>query len=132
MNLSELEQHVFAYYVANGAQDFTMAGRFFPHGELVLMIADKVQVATRKFGRKVTMTTPKVARSFLDLLIEREAFSTVKNDFGGTMHQYQAKNYQDCIRELQETNPIILKAQAAGPEFWEEAFAELSGGARPN
>ena len=127
MSLSELEQHVFAYYVANGAQDFAMVGRFFPYGELKLVIADKIQVATRKFGRKATMAANTVAAAFLDMLIERGAFSTKTNDFGGTMHQYQPKPYQDVIKDLQATDPIIQKAQAAGSDYWQESFAELTG-----
>lgn len=128
MNLSELEQHVFAYYVANAAEQLNMVPRFWPYGELKLLVEDKVQVAVRKFGLKAKMASPNVARAFLDLLIERDAFSTVKNEHGGTMHQYQTANYRNCVKELQETNPIILKAQAAGPAYWDEAFAALTGG----
>jgi len=127
MSLSEMEQHVFAYFVANGAQDFSMVGRYFPYGELTLVIQDKIQVATRKFGGKASRASPNAARAFLDVLIEREAFSTKQNDYGGTMHQYQPKPYQDVIKDLQETNPIIRQAQAAGTDFWPNKFAELSG-----
>ena len=124
MNLSELEQHVFAYYVANGAKEFSMVGRFFPYGELKLVIADKIQVAIRKFGRKASASANAVAAAFLDLLIERGAFSTKTNDYGGTMHQFQAKEYLDLLRE-QESNPILRQA-AADPGFWETKFAELT------
>jgi hypothetical protein len=125
MSLSELEQHVFAYYVANGAQDLAMVPRFWPYGELVLIVEDKIQMATRKFGYKIGMVCPKVARALLDLLIERGGFSTTKDSLS-TMHQYQSKPYLDCIKDLQETNPIILKARAGGPDFWADAFAALT------
>jgi hypothetical protein len=123
MNLSETEELVFAYFVANGAQEFAMVGRFFPYGELVLVLEDKIRVATRKFGAKAGRAPSSVARAFLDLLIEQGAFSTVKNKFGGAMHQYQPDAYVKCLKDLRETNPIVVKAQAAGPGFWDEAFA---------
>ena len=50
MNLSGLEQHVFAYYVANAAEQLNMVPRYWPYGELKLLVEDKVQVAVRKFG----------------------------------------------------------------------------------
>ena len=128
MNLSGLEQHVFAYYVANAAEQLNMVPRYWPYGELKLLVEDKVQVAVRKFGLKAKMASPNVARVLLDLLIERDAFSTVKNEHGGTMHQYQAANYRSCVRELQETDPVILKAKAAGPGYWDDAFAALTSG----
>lgn len=128
MSLSDLEQHVFAYYVQNGAEQFAMVGRFWPYGELTLLIEDKIQVATRKFGSKATRASGNVARAFLDLLIEREAFSTKKNEYGGTMHQYQGPVYLGCVRDLQATDPIISKAQAASAGYWEEAFAALING----
>ena len=94
MNLSGLEQHVFAYYVANAAEQLNMVPRYWPYGELKLLVEDKVQVAMRKFGLKAKMASPNVARVLLDLLIERDASSTVKNEHGGTMHQYQSANYR--------------------------------------
>ena len=126
MDLSELEQHVFAYYVENGAAQLEMVGRFWPYGELVLIVEDKVQLAVRKFGFKAQMASPKVARAFLDLLIERGGFSSAKSDLGATMHQYQAPQYRDCIQHLSAADPIILKARAAGPSYWEKAFARLT------
>jgi hypothetical protein len=125
MNLSELEQHIFACYVAGAAGDLNMVGRFWPYGELVMIIEDKIQFATREFGFKVTSRAKSVATAFLDQMIAGEAFSTKQNDFGGTMHQFQVDNYRRLLKQMRETNPIVLKAQGAGPGFWAEAFAGL-------
>jgi hypothetical protein len=46
------------------------------------------------------------------------------------MYQCQTENYRKCIKELQKSNCIILKAQAAGPNFWQEAFAASSNDGR--
>jgi hypothetical protein len=125
MSLSELEQHVFAYYLANGAQNLTMVPRYWPYGELVLIVEDRIQLATRKFGVRVELTSPKVARAFLDLMIERGGFSTTKDDLS-TMHQYQSEPYLKCVKELLETNPIVAKARAGSPTFWPDTFAALT------
>ena len=129
--LSELEQHVLAYYVAGAAQDLNMVGRFWPTGELGMLIGDKIQVATRKFGTKASMASTKVARAFADDMIACGGFSTKHGDFGSTMHQFQADKYKECLAKMRETNPIVQKAQAGGPDFWAEAFAEVTGAARP-
>ena len=122
MSLSQTEQLVFAYYLANGAQDFAMVGRFWPYGELVMVLEDKIRVATRKYGAKAGAAAPAVARAFLDLIIAREGFSTTKNKFGGSMHQYQPDTYPKLVKALQEADPIVQKAEAAGPGFWDDAF----------
>ena len=90
MSLSALEEHVLAFYLANGAEALKMDPRFWPYGELVLIVEDKIQFATRSFGFKVGRAGPNAARAFLDLMIERGGFSTARNDYGSTMHQYQA------------------------------------------
>lgn len=126
MSLTELEQHIYAYYVAGDASLFSAAPRFYPYGELILVIADKVQVATRKFGTKVASKSRTVANALLDELIAAEAYSTKKNDFGGTMHQFQSEAYRAFLKQQQESNPIILEAKEAGPEFWEQTFASLT------
>ena len=126
MRLSALEEHVLAYYLANAAEALQMDPRFWPYGELILIVEDKIGFATRAFGFKVGRAAPNAARAFLDLMIERGGFSTAKNDYGSTMHQYQKKRYEASIRELQVVNPICMKANAAGPEYWETAFSELT------
>jgi hypothetical protein len=123
MNLSETEQLVLAYFLAHGAQEFAMVGRFFPYGELTLLIQDKIQVAVRKFGRKAGMAAPAAARAFLDQLIERGAFSTTKDKFGASMHQYQPDAYKAALKALRAETPVLKQAEAAGPDFWEKAFA---------
>ena len=128
MSLTDLEQHVYAYYVAGDAAQFTAAPRFYPYGELTLILADKIQVATRKFGRQVHSKANPVAAALLDRLIAAGAYSTKQNDFGGSMHQFQAAAYKAFLDSEQESDPIILKAKAEGPEFWEQAFARLTGG----
>lgn len=126
MSLTDLEQHVLAYYAATAAPSFTMAGRFYPYGELVLIVEDKVQVATRKFGAKVTARAKPAATAFLDLMIEKGAFSTQQNKFGGTMHQFQGDIFRQAVADFVASDPVIQKAEAQGPEFWEQAFASLT------
>lgn len=125
MDLNATEQHVLAYYLAHGARDFTMVGRFFPYGELVLVLQDKIQVDTRKFGTKASMAPPNAARAFLDMLIEQEAFSTTRNKFGGTMHQFQPDVYPKVLKGLQDANPVLQKIGAGDDAAWQDAFAAI-------
>lgn len=126
MSLSEIEQHVFAYFVAEQAADFNIADRFFPYGDLILIWEDKFKIATRKFGFKVKSAARPAAVALLDLLIERGGYSTKHNDLGGTMHNFKADEYRSIIKDLKETDPIIQKAAQGGPDFWKEAFAGLT------
>ena len=127
MSLSELEQHVFAYYVAGHANELNIATRWYPYGELILVIADKVTVAVRKFGRKPRASAKAVATAFLDHMIEKGAWATKQNEFGGQMHQFQADKYKAELKALQASDPILQKAAAGGPDFWEKAFDEVTG-----
>ncbi|MEP7222104.1 MAG: hypothetical protein ABI673_05490 [Novosphingobium sp.] len=38
MSLSEIETHAIAYYTATAANDLSIAGRWYPHGEPILVI----------------------------------------------------------------------------------------------
>jgi hypothetical protein len=127
MSLTELERHVYAYYLAGDAAQFSAAPRFYPYGELILIIEDKVQVATRKFGRQVSGKAKTVAQAWLDQLIAAGAYSSKKDDFGASMHQFQGDTYRTLLKEKQDTDPIILKARD-DPEFWDRAFTNLIGG----
>lgn len=127
MSLTELEQHVYAYYVATDAAQFQAAPRFYPYGELTLILADKIQVATRKFGRKAYSKANTAAAALLDKLIAAGAYSTKQNDFGGSMHQFQGDAYKTFLKSEQENDPILVQAKADGPEFWDQAFARLTG-----
>jgi len=126
MSLTDLEQHVYAYYVAGDAAQFSAAPRFYPYGELTLILADKIQVATRKFGRQASSKANAVAAALLDKLIAAGAYSTKTNDFGGSMHQFQVDAYKAFLKQEQDADPIIRKAREGGPEFWEQAFSALT------
>jgi hypothetical protein len=127
MSLGEIERHALAYYLAHDAAQFQAAPRFYPYGELTMILADKIQVATRRFGRPVHTRASAVAAALLDRLIETGAYSTKQNEFGGSMHQFQADAYKAFLHGAQEADPIIQQAKAAGPEFWDQAFARLTG-----
>ena len=125
--LNELEAHIFAYYISSGlGRDFTAAPRRFPYGELVLVLEDKIKVATRKFGFKVTMRAKAVANALLDRLIAEGGYDTKENDFGGTMHQFQPDAYRALLAQWSAADPVSRQAEAGGPEYWETAFARLT------
>jgi hypothetical protein len=42
------------------------------------------------------------------------------------MHQFQEPAYKAFLKAERESDPIIQQAKAAGPEFWEQAFARLT------
>lgn len=125
MNLSELEQHILAFYIADSAGDLSMVGRYYPTGEMILIIEDKIQVATRQFGFKVSNKAKAAATAFLEQMIAAGAFSSTEGKLGGTMHQFQAVTYRKALAEQRENNPIVQKAKAGGPDFWKQAFAAL-------
>jgi hypothetical protein len=124
--MNELESHALAYFVAEYAETFKPADRFFPYGDLVLVWEDKINVATRKFGTRVRMKAKPAATAYLDMLIEKGGYTTKANDFGGTMHAFQLDEVRRILKELKESDPIILKAKADGQDFWAETFAELT------
>jgi hypothetical protein len=122
--LTAIEAHVLAYYVQGAATTLDISGRFYPHGELVMIIADKMQVATRKFGRKAGAATRAAATAFVDHTIAAGAWTTKQNDFGGTMHQFQGDVYKRALMVMQESNAVL----ASVGDDWEAAFAGVLEG----
>lgn len=91
-----------------------------------MTVRDRIRFDTRKFGAKVTSHVDTVTRAFLDLMIERGAFSTKKPAIGGTMHQFQEKEYRSVLRELQESDDIIREAADQDDAFWADRFRTLT------
>jgi hypothetical protein len=126
MSSNEIEQTLLAHYVANGANELTAAPRFYPRGELVLIVEDKILVGARPFGIKVRGRSRAAAELFLDHMIEAGAWSTKTNDFGGTMHQFQPDAYKAVLKAWQDSDPVIARARAGADSFWADTFAALS------
>jgi hypothetical protein len=124
--MNELHQTMIAYYAAGPANDLTIADRWYPYGELLLIIEDKFSIATRKFGIKVRGQSKPAATAFLDAMIEKGAWATKENEYGGRMHQFQSDKFRAAIKEMQASDPAITEAQGQGPEFWEARFASLT------
>jgi hypothetical protein len=125
-DLTTLEENILAYFLAEHAADFTMADRWYPYGGLVETWVDKLQIATRKFGFKVKGKVKPAAAALVDTLIEKGAYSTKPNEYGGSMHNFKLDTYRATIKELKATNPIIAEAEAVGTDFWQTRFAELT------
>ncbi|AXB76783.1 hypothetical protein [Novosphingobium sp. P6W] len=123
--MTDLIDHILAYYIAGPAADLSVAPRFYPYGELQLIFDDKIAVAVRKFGPKVRKHSKEAGKTFIDLMIEKGAWSTNEGEYGGSMHQFQADRFREVIREEQKANAIIVKAKAEGPAYWDKAFGEL-------
>jgi hypothetical protein len=126
MTLNDLEHHAMAYYATTQANDLKIADRFYPYGELVMIIADKIQVAVRQFGPKAGRAANAAATAFVDTLIAKGGWSTTQNKFGGSMHQYQTSVFPKALKELQANDPVIQRASAEGEGYWANAFAELT------
>jgi hypothetical protein len=123
MSLTDTQQTILAYYVAGAAGDLNMVGRFWPRSDVVLIVEDKMQIATRAFGSAVTRDARPAAEVFADRLIETGAFSTQAGKFGGTMHQFQPDIYRTTLEAMRAADPIILAAKDAGPDYWAGLFA---------
>ena len=124
--MNELQSHVLAYYLAHSAKDFAMVGRWFPYGELELILADKVKVDVRAFGKPAQDSAKPAATFYLDHMIAAGGFSSKVQKFGGTMHQYDAEPFRAALDKLKAANPVLAKAEAGAPAFWQSAFASLT------
>ena len=125
MSQSDLAAHVLAYYTSGHGRELSVATRWYPHAELIMIIDDKMAVAVRKFGRKAAKATREAATEFVDMMIARGAWATQKNDFGGTMHQFQADAFARELAAFNASSPIV-QAAAADDTYWAEKFAELT------
>ena len=126
MSLTELEQAIFGYWITNEAKDFAVAGRFYPHGDLILTREDKIQIATRKFGARVRSKARAPGVLFLDTLIEKGAFSTTKNEYGGSINQFQPGEYAKALKEMQAADPIASGAADKDVDWWRAEFERLT------
>jgi hypothetical protein len=124
MKLSELEQHVLAYYLIKGAADLNMDPRWWPPIELSSIIEDKVRFAVSRFDVTSRAAVDNAARSLLETLIAQKAFSTSQSDYG-PMYQFQRPVFRTWLTEAQAANPIIARAASAGPDFWRQSFEKL-------
>ena len=127
MTLSPLAAHVLAYYLDHSAREFSMTGRWFPYSELDFILADKIRVDVRAFGKAAQNAAAEVAKVYLDHMIEAGGFETKAQKFGGTMHQYDAEGFRAALAALQAENPILAAARDGGDDFWQTAFAGLNG-----
>lgn len=126
MTLPPLAAHVLAYYLDHSAKEFSMTGRWFPYSELDFILADKIRVDVRQFGKAAQESAGAVATAYLDHMIANAGFETKAQKFGGTMHQYDAEGFRAALAAMQAENAVLAAAQAGGETFWETSFAELT------
>jgi hypothetical protein len=124
MSLTPLQAHVLAYYLAHSAKEFSMTGRWFPYSELEFILADKIRVDVRQFGKAAQEVAGPVAKFYLDHMIAAGGFENKVQKFGGTMHQYEAEGFRAALDALKAGDAVLAKA--TGDDFWTTSFAELN------
>ena len=127
MSLDRIGQAGLAYFIAEKAPGMDFADKWNPRGELNLVWADKIEVALRKFGRKVRTQSKAIAIELLDYLIANDAYANRENEYGGAMHSFRQAEYRKAIAALQDSNPLVQEARGAGEGFWEQKFSEITG-----
>ena len=126
MNLPPLESHVLAYFLTHGARDFSMVGRWWPRSEVSAVIADKIGIAVRPFGKVATDAAKPVAEALAVHLLAQGAYSTKEQKFGGTMHQFQPDAYRAALDALEGDDQVLKQAAAGGDAFWADAFGKFA------
>jgi hypothetical protein len=126
MSLTPLEQAALSYFLGGPANDLNIATRWYPRTEVVNNLVDKFQIALRKFGFKAKGAAKGAATLFVEQMIEKGAWSTKANEFGGTMHQFQLETYRTELAALQAADPLVAEAAAGGETFWADKFAALT------
>ncbi len=126
MNLPPLQAHVFAYFLSHGARDFSMVGRWWPHAELALVMADKMRIAVRPFGKAAQDAAGPVAEALSEHMLACGGFSTKPQKFGGTMHQFQPEAFRAALDAIEAADPVLKLAAAGGADFWATSFTELT------
>ncbi len=125
MNLTELQEHVVAYYLLKGALDLNMDPRWWPPIELSSIISDKVRFAVSRFDLANRLAVDEASQEWLNFLIARGAFLKADSEYG-PMYQFQKTVYQDCVAEARKSSATFaLAAATSEPDFWRDAFARL-------
>ena len=125
-NLTPLEAHVLAYYLANSAKDFSMVGRWFSPSYLAETFADKMSVDVRPFGKAAQNAAVPAAKHYLAHMIAHGGFENKDQKFGGTMHQLDAAGFKAALDALKASDSVLAAADAGGADFWATSFAELT------
>lgn len=126
MTLPPLQAHVLAYYLDHSAKEFSMTGRWFPYSELEFILADKIRVDVRQFGKAAQDSAAAVAKAYLDHMIAAGGFENKAQKFGGSMHQYDAEGFRAALSAMQSNDPVLAAARSGGADFWQNAFASLT------
>jgi hypothetical protein len=124
--MTELEEHVFAYFLSIEAPSISIDGRFYRREEFVQVFEDRMFYATQRFGPGVSGRHTEIINRLIDTLIEAKGLATSHDRLSGTYHQMEDSKYRAVIRNLIHSNAICQRAREAGSHFWENAFKPLN------
>ncbi|MDE2403476.1 MAG: hypothetical protein KGM17_02015 [Sphingomonadales bacterium] len=125
MSLNPIQEAILAYFIAGQANDLNIATRWYPRGELLLIVDDKFQMAVRKFGVRVRGATKPAADAFLQSMIDKGGWETKPQEYG-SMHQFNHAAFRAALKDMQASNPLVAEAAAGGEDFWKDTFAALT------
>jgi hypothetical protein len=126
MSLSNLEQHLYAYFLVIDAPKTTVDGRFYRREEFIGVFKDRIRFGTAGAGKFSADVCEHIATDLVDRLIATGGLTTARDKLTvGELHQFEPAAYKQTIQALTEQNEIIAAAKGQGEAFWQKAFAEL-------
>jgi hypothetical protein len=127
MELTDLEQHVYAYFLSEEALAVRVDGRFYRREEFVKVFEDKLFYSTRRWGPEIAARHSNIANVLVDKLIDAQGLLSTHDELSGTYHQMNDATYRQVIKDFIQSNAICQRAVKAGPQFWNEVFGQPSG-----
>lgn len=123
--MTELDQHILAYFIAKNADEFQMDPRWWPSIELGSIMEDKVRFGVSRFWLVGRPPVEAAARNLLETLIARGAFAKKDGEYG-SMYQFQRAPYREWLTEARANNPIVKQMATADEDEWEATFDRLT------
>ena len=127
MNLSNLEEHILAYFLLFDAKNVSIDGRFFLRDEFVRIFERQIFFTILRFGDDIAGRSRHVANALVDHLIESKALSTVQGESSRTSHQLDSVLYKSTLANLIATNSLVTKYKELDPGSWDGIFSALGG-----
>jgi hypothetical protein len=126
MSLSNLEQHLYAYFLVIDAPKVTVDGRFYRREEFIGVFKDRIRFGAAGAGKFSGDVCEHIATDLVDKLIASGALTTARDKLTvGELHQFEPAAYKQTIQSLAEQNPIVAASKGQGEDFWKKAFTDL-------
>ena len=125
MALTQLEEHLVAYYLLRDAKRVFVNDRYCPRKDIVKIYKDSIRISVGHLDKNLDYNLDNVAVEIVNRLVEAGGIKVTQDKYTGESLQFNILDYKKSVQKLIDADPLLETQESFDPDYWQATISSL-------